>query len=110
MNLTEFLSRATQCSGLPGNEQEVAAFMREAFAPILAIEGAIKPMMISGTQKLISWPITYLTVTTTFITETPAICPKRMPSTTPSSSRNGRMPHSFFIRLFPPWMISIYTD
>lgn len=33
MNLTEFLSRATQCSGLPGNEQEVAAFMREAFAP-----------------------------------------------------------------------------
>ena len=44
----------------------------DAFLPSLVIDGAIKPMMISGTQKLISSDRMNFTVTTMFITASPA--------------------------------------
>ena len=48
MNLTEFLTRATKSAGLPGNEQEVAAFMQEAFAPYC------EETQIDGLQNMIA--------------------------------------------------------
>ena len=77
----------------------------EALRPSLVIEGAIKPMMISGTQKLISSDSINLTVTTTFITAVPtapadsipASCPAMIPATTPTRRRNGRLLNIFFI-------------
>lgn len=48
MNLTEFLTCATTRSGLPGNEQEVAAFMQEAFAPYCA------QTRVDGLQNMIA--------------------------------------------------------
>ncbi|VUX13415.1 Uncharacterised protein [Faecalibacterium prausnitzii] len=41
---------------------------REAFLPSLVMDGAMKPMMMSGTQKVMSWPMIYCKVTTTFMT------------------------------------------
>ena len=77
----------------------------DAFLPSLVIDGAIKPMMINGTQKLIISDKIYFTVTTIFITASPAAftdsrpasCPAMIPITTPRSSLNGRLENSFFI-------------
>lgn len=41
---------------------------QDALFPIFVIDGAIKPITISGTQKDIIWPRIYLSVTTTFKT------------------------------------------
>ena len=79
--------------------------IREALFPSLVIDGAINPMTISGTQKLISSDSINLTVTTTFIKASPAAfmdsipasCPAIIPSTTPTSSLNGRLVNTFFI-------------
>ena len=35
------------------------------------MEGAMKPMMISGTQKVMNWPRTYCSETTTFMGPSP---------------------------------------
>ena len=40
--------------------------IREAWLPSFVIEGAINPMIIKGTQKLINCPKIYFAVTTTF--------------------------------------------
>ena len=54
--------------------------IREAFFPSLVIDGAIKPITISGTQKLISSDKINLTVTTTFITAPPAFSADSSPA------------------------------
>ena len=41
------------------------ASRREAFLPSFVMDGAMKPIMISGTQKVMSWPMMYCRVTTT---------------------------------------------
>ena len=77
----------------------------DAFLPSLVIDGAIKPMIISGTQKLIISDKINFTVTTIFITAAPAAftdsrpasCPAMIPITTPRSSLNGRLENSFFM-------------
>ena len=70
---------------------------REALAPSLVMEGAMKPMMMRGTQNVISWPIMYCRVTMTFITLSGNTRPQRMPTAMPRSRRKGRLPNSFFI-------------
>ena len=74
---------------------------REALAPSLVMEGAMKPMMISGTQKLMSWPMMYCSVTTTFMTLSEKTAPHATPTKIPRINRNGRLPKSFFIQTLP---------
>ena len=75
---------------------------REAFLPSRVMDGAMKPMTISGTQNVISWPMMYCSVTTTFMAPSGKICPSSTPTTMPSNSRNGRLFSSFFI-----WFLSL---
>ena len=73
--------------------------IRDALLPSFVIDGAINPMMISGTQKLITWPRMYFRVTTTFriamVRPESSVelntRPKMIPSTTPTRSLNGRL-------------------
>ena len=71
--------------------------MRDTFFPSLVIDGAMNPMMIRGTQNVMSWPRIYLTVTTTFMTASLATRPTRMPITTDTSKMKGRLVKIFFI-------------
>ena len=73
----------------------------DAFLPSFVIDGAINPIIISGTQNVISCPSTYLTVTTIFITSSFAIRPTKIPMITPRKSRNGRLLHIFFTIFLP---------
>ena len=72
--------------------------MRDTFEPSFVMDGAMKPMIISGTQNIMTWPSTYLTVTTTFITASLATRPTRMPATTATSKINGRLVKNFFMK------------
>ena len=74
---------------------------REAFLPSLVMDGAMKPMMMSGTQKVMSWPMIYCKVTMTFMTLSEKIWPRITPMMMPRSSRNGRLLNSFFIIFYP---------
>ena len=86
-------------------QKSAAPSILDAFLPSLVIDGAIKPIMISGTQKLINSDKINFTVTTIFITASPAAftvsrpasCPAMIPVTTPRSSLNGRLENSFFM-------------
>ena len=57
-------------SAAPNEETEAITIatpsIREAWLPSFVIEGAINPMIIKGTQKLINCPKIYFAVTTTF--------------------------------------------
>ena len=75
--------------------------MREALFPSLVMDGAMKPIIISGTQKVISSPRMYLTVTTTFINASFAASPAAMPIITPSISLAGRLFMILFIDVSP---------
>ena len=78
--------------------------------PSLVMEGAIKPMMISGTQKLMNWLLMNLTVTRTFsraaVTGEPSAAlrarPAQMPTASATKSLKGRLLKklSFFISFF----------
>ena len=78
--------------------------IREALLPSLVIDGAIKPIMIRGTQKLISCPSTYFRVTTTFripeVMPEPSvvfrIIPDTIPRITPTRSLNGKLVKKLF--------------
>ena len=85
--------------------------IREALFPSLVMEGAIKPMMISGTQKLINWPTINFTVTimfrSAFAMAVPSAAESKSPAAMPAASarsrRNGRLfiNPSFSITLNP---------
>ena len=78
---------------------------REALAPSLVMDGAMKPIIMRGTQKVMSWPMMYCRVTMIFMTpsETPGqgrtgmTRPQMIPMAMPKSRRKGRLLHSFFI-------------
>ena len=57
----------------------------------------MNPMMISGTQNVMSWPRMYLTVTTTFMTVSLATRPTSMPMITETSRMKGRLVSTFFM-------------
>ena len=71
--------------------------MRVALPPSLVMEGAIKPMMISGTQNMMICPMMYLAVTTTTMAPRGSTSPARMPITIASSSRAGRLLKIFIV-------------
>ena len=74
---------------------------RDALVPSRVMDGAMKPMMIRGTQKVMSWPMMYWRVTTTFMTLSGNTSPQRMPTAMPKSRRKGRLSNSFFIFFSP---------
>ena len=72
--------------------------IRAALFPSLVMEGAINPMIISGTQKLINCAAIYFTVTTMFkmAWDTPLSIPlkpspKQMPTANATKSLKGRL-------------------
>ena len=60
--------------------------IREAFFPSLVMDGAIKPMTIRGTQKLIISARIYLIVTTKFITASPTFFTDSIPASCPRNN------------------------
>ena len=64
---------------------------RDAFLPSLVIDGAMKPMMMSGTQKVMSWPMIYCKVTMTFMTLSGKIWPRITPMMMPRAVKNDRI-------------------
>ena len=77
--------------------------IREALLFRRVMEGAINPMIIKGTQKLIREPSNSLMVRMTCITVAFATRPTTMPTITPIKSQKGRLLVNFFIPtlLFP---------
>ena len=73
--------------------------MREALLPSLVMDGAIKPMMISGTQKLMNWLLMNFTVTmmlsSAFVIAAPSAAlsarPTPIPTASATRSLNGRL-------------------
>ena len=74
---------------------------RETFEPSLVMDGAMNPMMMSGTQNMMIWLSTYLTVTTTFMTDSFETSPRTMPTTTDTRRMKGRLVTIFFMACFP---------
>ena len=89
----------------------------DALFPIFVMDGAINPMMISGTQNEIICPRTYFKVTTmfriAFVKPVPSFAlrasPARIPITTPTRSLNGRLLKKldFFIKRILQYYFSV---
>ena len=85
--------------------------MREALLPSWVMDGAIKPIMIRGTQKLINCPRIYFRVTITFnaaVVKADSELkfksrPNPIPKATLPRSLNGRLYKNllFFIKIPP---------
>ena len=71
--------------------------MREALLPMRVMDGAMKPMTISGTQNMMNCPMTYCRETTTFMAPSPKNWPSAMPISSATMSRKGRLVKNFFI-------------
>ena len=71
--------------------------MRVALPPSRVMEGAMKPMMMSGTQNMMSWPMMYLAVTTTTIAPRGRTRPSRIPAAMAISRRPGRLLKNFIV-------------
>ena len=86
---------AMESSAAPKVERYAASSatprMRDTFSPSFAMEGAMKPMMMSGTQNMMTWRSTSPTVATTAMTSAEASCPKPRPIATATSRMNGRL-------------------
>ena len=71
--------------------------IRDALFPSFVIDGAINPMTINGTTKLMTCPRIFFNGTTTLITFSGKICPKIIPITMPINNFTGRLLNIFFI-------------
>ena len=70
--------------------QSATISILDALFPSLVIEGAINPIMISGTQKLMNCPTMYLTHTSTFSTAAPNAEPSEAFSASPTMIPKAR--------------------
>ena len=73
----------------------------------LAIDGAINPKIISGTEKNIICPNTYLIVTIVDISPSEEYVPIIIPNITPKTSLKIRLLNNFFT-IYPPFLFNTF--
>ena len=92
--------------------QSATASIRDALLPSLVMEGAMKPMMISGTQKLMNWLEMNLTVTmilsSALAIPDPSIALRASPAAIPTASATSSLNGRLCVKLYFFMLISLF--